>query len=746
MASKETTPTTKKVNNDLITPHRLTVSILIKGFCLFRDDEKFKEMEDQALMCKYRRDFCVLTLRLIQSPDLPLFDLRKLLTSKKYVIPDSLIESFDQTLATLNEEGIGNLLDIVDSLLKIMDKSDDPLNSNSSIAKTSIAGYYLRRFIVFFEKLTFSEVAKVYEDFQTYYNELEKSAKHIQTDEEPADNWLNTKENWSRRQAELFVATQAALLSNDEEKALPPPELQKRIVNILKSNPDLSGAHFLSYLNYLRVDEYCGSVDSLFHCFDRNVDPDVKCYNDEKSKRHRFAALNLAILHYHFGHIEEALAALRESIKVSQEANDNVCLQHALSWLYRLTTVNEDKLIIHCILKSSELKLSYNASLGLQTFGQYECLNTGKTYAIFETLGRSDMLNCQHNYKDLTSNNYAMKASLWQLYGKNEMCSLWSQLLLYQNMDSLTPSKGYYGEGFCLAVCNIANNLMVEGEYTLGHCVLNFAKSRFPNEPHSIVWKLCENMFHYMMALYHEQFEEAEAAAQKIMVFDKWEGYLRLGEVHFYQRNYVQADTYVETLLNQYENDNTYKFSDRYYYVRAKVLKMEIQFATTYPDSISSGIMTVLNNCLIESQASQLDYQSAIIHLHLANCMLHVGMVSQALAVLDKCLIQILAHGGCFDRARALFLYIKCVIADSSRLEDKKRRKLLEKCTDTLERCKAEFLRVEAYYRVSDVLILQSQLCHWLNLKNRRNNYAAEFKTLEEERPRKNIYTLVKYV
>lgn len=81
---------------------------------------------------------------------------------------------------------------------------------------------------------------------------------------------------------------------------------------------------------------------------------------------------------------EEALSALKESIKISQEANDNVCLQHALSWLYRLTTVNEDKLIIHCILKSSELSLSYTASLGLQTFGQYGCLHTGKTYAIFE--------------------------------------------------------------------------------------------------------------------------------------------------------------------------------------------------------------------------------------------------------------------------------------------------------------------------------------------------------------------------
>lgn len=91
----------------------------------------------------------------------------------------------------------------------------------------------------------------------------------------------------------------------------------------------------------------------------------------------------------HFFFREEALAALKESIKISQEANDNICLQHALSWLYRLTTVNEDKLIIHCILKSSELSLSYTASLGLQTFGQYGCLHTGKTYAIFEVIAYS---------------------------------------------------------------------------------------------------------------------------------------------------------------------------------------------------------------------------------------------------------------------------------------------------------------------------------------------------------------------
>lgn len=53
---------------------------------------------------------------------------------------------------------------------------------------------------------------------------------------------LNNREQWSRRQAELFVATQAALITNNEEKAINPAELQQRITNLLKSNPDLAEA------------------------------------------------------------------------------------------------------------------------------------------------------------------------------------------------------------------------------------------------------------------------------------------------------------------------------------------------------------------------------------------------------------------------------------------------------------------------------------------------------------------------
>ena len=73
--------------------------------------------------------------------------------------------------------------------------------------------------------------------------------------------------------------------------------------------------HYLSYMNSLRVSEYCSAVESLYHYFDRRQLPAQtpttttattsapKKQEDENVNMHyRYAALNLASLHYRFGH------------------------------------------------------------------------------------------------------------------------------------------------------------------------------------------------------------------------------------------------------------------------------------------------------------------------------------------------------------------------------------------------------------------------------------------------------------
>lgn len=60
---------------------------------------------------------------------------------------------------------------------------------------------------------------------------------------------------------------------------------------------------------------------------------------------------------------------------------------------------------------------------------------------------------------------------------------------------------------------------------------------------------LVDNWCNYTRALYQEKWLEAESAAQKIIVLDKWEGYLKLAELYFYQQEYEEANKCLSFIL-----------------------------------------------------------------------------------------------------------------------------------------------------------------------------------------------------
>lgn len=135
---------------------------------------------------------------------------------------------------------------------------------------------------------------------------------------------------WSRKQAELFTAQQANLLQINETKAMAPKQLQKTIMQIINDIPEYPDIvsinnlcvpmtyslrihflkmivcfqHFLSFLNCIRMKEFCGAQDSLYNCFDRTVFSITSNANanNEKNKTFRYAALNRAAMHTQFGH------------------------------------------------------------------------------------------------------------------------------------------------------------------------------------------------------------------------------------------------------------------------------------------------------------------------------------------------------------------------------------------------------------------------------------------------------------
>lgn len=285
------------------------------------------------------------------------------------------------------------------------------------------------------------------------------------------------------------------------------------------------------------------------------------------------------------------------------------------------------------------------------------------------------------------------------------MSSLWSQLLLNFNANSKQASRNYCGEGFCDALCNIATYTFQQGEYGIANTLFSFARERFPSEPVCHIWMLSENLFLFTYYLHHEKFAEAEAVAQKIATLNKWESCLKMAEMYLHNCDYSRAHHCINQILSKcQEGKRRFRIDIQ---VRAMILLAEIQCATSFPDFASPGTLTLLNSSLAYCSDYHLEYYSLIVELHIANVQLLMGMARQALNVMHRCIVQILAHGGYYDRGRALLLYAKCFIAYSKTKSEEERKKDILDAANILDKARSYFQKVEAFSRVKNVLLLQ---------------------------------------
>ncbi|XP_029426766.1 anaphase-promoting complex subunit 5 isoform X2 [Rhinatrema bivittatum] len=322
----------------------------------------------------YKISVLVLLRDMTKCPQISLMEKRRL---NKLILP--LLQGPDMTLSRLIkavDECCPSLANLVKIRIKLMaegelkdmeqffdDLGDSFTGTEPEVHKTSVVGLFLRHMILAYSKLSFSQVYKLYTALQ-HYVQTEKTAPSASAagNEEADMDLTNTEDTdgrmgkeeldlplseeemtcagpLSQKQAEYFLSQQASLLKSDENKALPPASLQKELNNLLKFNPDFAEAHYLSYLNSLRVQDVFSSTHSLLHYFDRLILTGAESKSngeDGYGRSLRYAALNLAALHCRFGHYQQAELALQEAIRIAQESNDHVCLQHCLSWLYIL--------------------------------------------------------------------------------------------------------------------------------------------------------------------------------------------------------------------------------------------------------------------------------------------------------------------------------------------------------------------------------------------------------------------------
>ncbi|XP_017876328.1 anaphase-promoting complex subunit 5 [Ceratina calcarata] len=707
----------KRVQKETLTPYKIATVILIQEYCI----ETTKAIAE-------RRDFCLAALKLIQSPDMELDALMNILYSPEYDL-QRFGHQLGVQLIVLKGKGIDGLLDLFESVGNLMKSSLDHSLSLPTLSKNSVLGLYIRRIIIFFEKLPFDQVVALYESLKKYLDRRANISEEsdISTISKSEDLYSNEiKTTWGGRQAELLVAQQAHALQTDEHKAMSPAELQVLVQELLSCSPYYAEAHYLSYLNCLRVNEYCGAIDSLYHCFDRLAPLENRSVPEDRSRIFRYAALNLAVLHAQFNHKEVAQAALKEAVMMAQEAGDNVCLQLAHAWMYHLTTKRKGPLIERSVGKASMLGITHTTGLGLIAYAHNSALEAKNPSIVFETLMKSDVLNCQHSMIDLMSMTYVEKSALWAYYGKTEMSSVCAQLLLLHNAGDKKQHM-FNGPSTCQAVVNVANMLIEVGEYSLVDVVLSHAKDRFPNEPCNKIWMLSEQLYVFTQLMRQEKWGEAEAIASNISSLDPLECKFRLAEVLLEKGDYPKALEYIDII----EKDDQITARDK---IRAMILSSQIICASVPLEHEIAGAnsLVLLNTALELAVKNHLSYHAALIKMHLANVQLTMNMSTLALNLVEEVITQILAHGGYFEQGRAFVLYAKCLSANAPTCEKAKKGVIL-KAIKALSKAKNCFTKVEAYGRLRTTLCLESLLYHEIDLKTERNQSAFEFCQLNQQ-------------
>lgn len=632
--------------------------------------------------------------------------------------------------------------------------------------KTSVVGLFMRHMLLAYNKLSFSQVYKLYKSLQQYYSKpfekptvpafnLDDSDMDLTStedtvgdriDKEEPDSPLSksdlridnapSKGPLSQKQAEYFLARQAYLLKNDENKALRPAALQEELNNMLKFNPDFAEAHYLNYLNSMRVQDIFLSAHSLLHYFDRLIlsGSEGKSNGDEGYGRSlRYAALNLASLHCRFGHYQQADLALQEAIRIAQESNDHVCLQHCLSWLYTLeqmkgsdsTVLTEDS-----VKMAAHFCLPYLASLGIQSLVQQGATQGKMAHKLMDALKDTDILHWKHSLSELIEISLAQTTSIWRMYGKSTMSAQQAQLLL--NMSSLEPVN--FGvqqnntEAFAVALCHLAELHAEQGLYAAVSEILQHLKEQFPpHTQHAKLWMLCDLKIQFEKHMNEGKYHLAEPLIVAMSALDKTQGLYRKALVLKVLNRSTEAYGVLQRL--QVLCDKT----------KCTELAIRVMLSTAELHWESSGFSTALPlllQALALARQHHLQSLASETILHLAFTQLMLGIPEQALSVLHEAIEPILAHGSLMDKGRALLLMARCQTEAAGFKPNTRGQTDLNRlalAVDTLGEAAAYFSKLNCKERLREIHYLHALLYHALGQSAERNKSAMHFRLLDQD-------------
>ncbi|KAG0326761.1 Anaphase-promoting complex subunit 5 [Dissophora globulifera] len=336
---------------------------------------------------------------------------------------------------------------------------------------SSVMGLYVRKAQIEYKKLKFREMCELYTALEDYISAIGKVDHHFQS-KDTASIRSEGSRLLSAFDMEKYLDLQAQQLSNPGHADIP-DDLMAHVHTIQSRMPQLAKTHYITCLHAQQTGDFEVAIQSLYRFFDYTMATHDRVL-------YQYALLNLAMLHARFSHYEQALSALRETIEVARDHQDQECLSYALNWFYRLA-----KKIPGSSSEMNEAQIL--ASLGGQADGhafQYLHSLTELTVAkqmqgesmskALEALVKASSINLRYSLDGVGGIIQLFQSRTWGAFGSPLLSSLYSQLQLKYHASEADMNDA--ASGYSKA----ASDLAQDGRMVDAIRVIDLARSKFP--------------------------------------------------------------------------------------------------------------------------------------------------------------------------------------------------------------------------------------------------------------------------
>ncbi|GFN82741.1 anaphase-promoting complex subunit 5-like [Plakobranchus ocellatus] len=361
---------------------------------------------------------------------------------------------------------------------------------------------------------------------------------------------------------------------------------------------------------------------------------------------------------------------------------------------------------------------------------------------VMDYFTQSNLINCKHSSYGMMSSGCAQAAAMWHYYGKRELCSLNSHIVLH--LDTSINGIFYNGQSVCIAMCYLAQQHADLGDYSSANEILSHAKQQFPVSTHEAdVWQACQQRVLFTRSLYNGRLKDAEQAMVNLQAVDEAEAKIRKGMLLRERGRVTEALEFLYKLLSQCEKEKS-EFSTDF---RCRVL-LEIASLYMHRGDSTTAVLYV-TDCIAHASRHHLELIEAIATAHLAYIQLNMGMYKKAVRLVESRLLRIFTHSSSYDKARVLHLYARCKVAAVKSETTKSTldtRAELQSAASLMLTVTSLYHSVEAHLKEKDAYYFQSILHHALmahggsgaekqHHQEERNRCARQFKNLDRLYP-----------